>query len=223
VPGYRDLVLDSRLTPDWRTVMIRTGWLLACDQAPTGHATHHPGKQESQALDPLDLVVSLAETGRLGPLRCGMTLAEVQEVLGPFHDRIPQSKPRRWKPRLHFWDDLELLICHGMVVAIGLPLWRDTVGLPPAVGGWDAPRPAMLPLAEVIGALEAAGCGWREAPEEVLDAAARAVRILDSGVVLAFWLDEGGIGVMRLGKVHKADYGVDQNDHSPGQGRATVH
>jgi hypothetical protein len=174
-------------------------------------------------LDPLDLVVSLAETGRLGPLRCGMTLAEVQEVLGPFHDRIPQSKPRRWRPRLHFWDDLELLICHGMVVAIGLPLWRDTVGLPPAVGGWDAPRPAMLPLAEVIGALDAAGCGWREAPEEVLGAAARAVRTLDSGVVLACWADEGGTAVMRLGKVHKADYGVDQNDHSPRQGRATVH
>ncbi len=134
-------------------------------------------------MDPLDLVVSIAETGRLGPLWCGMTLAEVQEVLGPFHDRIPQSKPRRWRPRLHFWDDLELLICHGMV----------------------------------------AGCGWREAPEEVLGAAARAVRTLDSGVVLAFWLDEGGTAVMRLGKVHKADYGVDQNDHRPRQGRATVH
>jgi len=81
----------------------------------------------------------------------------------------------------------------------------------------------MLPLAEVIGALDAAGCGWREAPEEVLGAAARAVRTLDSGVVLAFWADEGGTAVMRLGKVHKADYGVDQNDHSPRQGRATVH
>jgi hypothetical protein len=223
VPGYRDLVLESELTPDWRTVMIRTVWLLTGDQVPTGHATHCPGKQEGQALDPLDLVVSLAETGRLGPLRCGMTLTEVQEILGPFHDRISQSKPRRWKPRLHFWDDLELLVCHEMVVLIGLPLWRDTVQLPPVVCGWDAPRPAMLPLAEVIGALEAAGCGWREAPEEVLDAAARAVRILDSGVVLTFWLDEGGTGVMRLGKVHKADYGVDQNDHSPRQGRATVH
>jgi hypothetical protein len=174
-------------------------------------------------LEPLDLVVSLAQTGRLGPLRCGMTLAAVQEVLGPFHDRQPQSKPRRWKPRLHVWDDLELLMCHGMVVAIGLPLWRDTIELPPTVGGWDAPRPAMLPLAEVIGALEAAGCGWRAAPEEVLDAAARAVRTLDSGVVLAFWPDEGGTEVMRLGRVHKADYGVDQNDHSPRQGRATVH
>src|SRR6266487_7171004 len=44
VLGYRDLVLESELTPDWCTVMIWTVWLLACDQAPA-RPSHAPSRQ----------------------------------------------------------------------------------------------------------------------------------------------------------------------------------
>ncbi|GAA2894213.1 hypothetical protein GCM10010517_58880 [Streptosporangium fragile] len=41
----------------------------------------------------LDLVVRFAGSGRLGPLHCGMTSQDVEELIGPFHDRIMTPSP----------------------------------------------------------------------------------------------------------------------------------
>lgn len=154
----------------------------------------------------LDLVVDFASSGQLGPLRCGMVLGEVQELLGPWHERADDPKPRRWRPRLYFWDDLEVVICHDVVVTILVPAWRDTVRLPRAVSGWSGPRPAMVSRVDVVAALAAAGCAWREVADGVVV----------GDVSLHFWPgDDAGL---RLYKVIKDDHSVDLGDHSSRQG-----
>lgn len=147
-----------------------------------------------------------------------MTLDEVQELLGPFDGRMDDRKPRRWRPRLHFWDDLEVVICHGMVVTILVPAWRDTVCLPRAVSGWDAPRPAMVSYDDVLGALATADCLWRSEASEgsPSDDEYRSIRTVVGNVSLSFWRDDEADS--RLYKVVKVDYSVDQGDHSPRQG-----
>jgi hypothetical protein len=165
-------------------------------------------------MDPLDLVTAFASTGRLGPLRGGMTLPDVEALLGPFDSRMPESKPRRWKSRLHFWQDLELLVCHGLVVQIGLPLWRDRLALPPALCGWDAPRPCVLPLRTVTAALDSAGCTWTVAPNLVLGDDNLGLRTTEAGVGLTFVSG-------RLYTMSKPAFELDQNDHTPRQGRAS--
>ncbi|XVS61674.1 hypothetical protein ACQPYE_25655 [Actinosynnema sp. CA-299493] len=168
-----------------------------------------------------DLVVGFARTGRLGPLRCGMTLDEVQDLLGPFHGRMDDRKPRRWRPRLHFWDDLEVVICHGMVVTILVPAWRDTLRLPHAVSGWRAPHPAVMSYDDVLEALATAGCSWRDEEFEgsSSDDGSRSIRTAGGEVSLSFWRD-GDATDPRLYKAIKVDHSVDQGDHSPRQGPA---
>ncbi|GAA3535807.1 hypothetical protein GCM10022419_014350 [Nonomuraea rosea] len=166
----------------------------------------------------LDLVARFATSGRLGPVHCGLPSQDLEALLGPFHDRTHDAKPRRWRPRFHFWDDLEILICHGLVLDIGIPLWRDTVALPAALSGWQRPAPARLPLPDVLNALDAAGCEWQEAPDIVLGDEARGIRTRRHDVRLVF-VPEDQSGTPRLHKIYKSDHEVDQNDHSPRQGR----
>ncbi|WP_336217118.1 hypothetical protein [Nonomuraea sp. LPB2021202275-12-8] len=168
----------------------------------------------------LDVVVRFGSSGRLGPLRCGMPLQELETLIGPFHDRMHDSKPRRWRPRLHFWDDLEVLICHGLVIEVGVPLWRDTVALPSALSGWERPIAARLDMLEVLSALDTAGCEWEEAPGIVVGDRARGIRTRQHDVCLVF-APESHSGDSRLHKIYKSDPEADQNDHSPRQGRAT--
>lgn len=149
-------------------------------------------------MEPLDLAVRLAQTGTLDPLRCGMTLDEVQELLGPYHDRMDESRPRRWKPRLHFWEDLEVTICHDLVAAFMIPFWRDTLAMPRQLTGWAQPRPSRVPYQAALDALAAAGVEWVEAPEEGLGDS-RAIKAVSSSVVIVFWT--GSDGSFQLYKV----------------------
>lgn len=137
-----------------------------------------------------------------------MTLQGVEELIGPFHDRMHDSKPRRRRPRLYFWDDVEVVICHGLVVDIGLPLWRESVTLPDGLRGQeDMPMPSHLPLSEVLDALDAAGCAWKDAPELVLGDRARGVRTLTHGVCLVFGPEGCDTSALRLHKIYKPDPG----------------
>jgi hypothetical protein len=149
-----------------------------------------------------------------------MHLQEVEALIGPFHDRMHDSKPRRWRPRLYFWDDLEILICHGLVIDVGVPLWRDTVALPTALSGWQRAAPARLNLPDVLNALDTAGCEWEETPSIVLGAEARGIRAHRHDVRLVFGPERHSRDT-RLHKIYKSDHQVDQNDHSPRQGLAT--
>lgn len=160
----------------------------------------------------LDIVVDFAATGRLGPVRCGTSMSELEDVLGPYRDRQTVRKPRPWRPRIYRWDDLELLICHDVVTSITVRLRPDEIALPTAITGWPAPRAAMLPWGQVSTALKTAGCAWRDDPGMLLDEDARAIRIHDTDVSLAFTPQDSGRLLFNISK-HDAD--VDQGDHSP--------
>jgi hypothetical protein len=165
-----------------------------------------------QMSTPLDIMVDFATTGRLGPVRCGTTMRELEGVLGPYSDRQNVRKPRPWRPRIYRWDDLELLICHDIVTSITVRLWPDEVALPTAITGWPAPRPVILPWGQVSTALKTAGCTWRDDPGMLLDDDARAIRIDGTDVSLAFTLEDSG---RLLFNISKHDARVDQGDHSP--------
>lgn len=147
---------------------------------------------------PFRLVVHFAETGRLGPLHCGMPLKQVEELLGPADDMQDQRHPHAWYPRYYLWEaDLQLLICNHTVIRISVPRWgsdKHPLGLPAPIGGWTHPPTSRLSMEDVIGALDAAGCAWREAPEKVIDhdGTGRAVQTLQAGVVLIFGPDIDG-------------------------------
>ncbi|GLW64004.1 hypothetical protein Arub01_22480 [Actinomadura rubrobrunea] len=155
-------------------------------------------QKASDANDALRLVVDFARTGRLGPLYCGMSLEQVEDLLGPPDDVQGRRRPHRRRPRYYLWGtDLQLLICDDTVVRISVPCWgsdRHPVGLPAPIGGWRRPPTSRLPMDDVIAALDAAGCSWREAPEMVVDrdGPGRAIRTLETGVVLVFGPDVDG-------------------------------
>ncbi|GAA4579544.1 hypothetical protein GCM10023194_05440 [Planotetraspora phitsanulokensis] len=149
-----------------------------------------------------------------------MTLQGVEQLVGPFHDRMKDSKPRRWRPRLHFWEDLELLICHGSVLDIGVPLWRERVALPAALSGWQGPQPALLHMLDVLNALNQVGAEWEPAPGIVLGDEALGIRTHPHDVRLVFAPDDSS-DTPRLHKIHKSDCRVDLENHSPRQGGNT--
>lgn len=129
------------------------------------------------------------------------------------------SKPRRRRPRPHFWHDLEVLICHGLVVEVGLPLWRESVTLPDALCGWGMPAPSLLTVSEVLSTLDATGCAWKEAPEPVCGDEARGVRTVAHDVRLVFGPECCYTDALRIHKIYGSDPGEDQEHHSPRQGR----
>ena len=124
-----------------------------------------------------------------------MRLDEVEEVLGPPAGVAGQRRPRAGDPRYHLWgDDLQLLVRDHTVIRISVPRWgsdRHPVGLPEPIAGWRHPPTSRLPMEDVLAALDAEGCGWRESPEMIVDAdgTGRAIRTLEAGVVLTFGAD----------------------------------
>ncbi|HEY9523356.1 MAG TPA: hypothetical protein VIR33_08955 [Thermopolyspora sp.] len=160
---------------------------------------------------PLTLVTHFAAARQLGPLRCGMSLQETQQILGAFHDRADDRRPRRWRPRLYFWDDLELLICHAMVVSINVPMWRDTVQLPAALDGLGQPQPALLLYPDVLRALHGAGDDCQENPRLVLDGESRGIST-GAGVNMVFWPDARD-DRLRLYEISKTDFSIDPGPH----------
>jgi hypothetical protein len=169
-----------------------------------------------QVLSVLHLVVDIAARGRLGGLACGQSLEQIQTLMGPFHERRTDRSPRIWRPRLHFWDDLEVLMCHGMAIGLTVPMWRDTVTLPAAAIGWTRPQPGLLARTDVLAALTSAGISWiplrRSRPDDTSDV----VHIRDSGASLTFGHHQHP-DQRRLHSVTVFHPEVDPNDHRPDQ------
>jgi hypothetical protein len=152
----------------------------------------------------MELVVDFAVSGRLGPVACGQTLAEVQQLLGPYEWRMEDRRPRRWRPRLHGWGDLELVICHDVVVTIGLQTWRDHIDLPEVLGLPRSPGLAMLGYDDVLAGLRRAGCAWHRADDVVSGDGTVGIRTVVADVQLAFWSTGNGL---RLKAAFKSDPG----------------
>jgi hypothetical protein len=164
----------------------------------------------------LHLVVDIAARGRLGQLKCGQSLEQIQSLIGPFHERRTDRSPRVWRPRLHFWDDLEVLVCHGMAIGLTVPTGRDTVTLPAAATGWTRPQPGLLARTEVLAAMASAGIRWiplrRSRPDDTSDV----LLIPDSRASLKFGHHRQP-DRRRLHSVTVFHPEVDPNDHRPDQ------
>ncbi|MGY1583186.1 hypothetical protein [Streptomyces sp. MN13] len=108
----------------------------------------------------LDVLTSMAKTGRLGPVFSGADWNDVTAALGEPWDVGALSRNRKW-PRLFVYGDLELSVCRCRKVSlICVQTWCDVVELPASVVGGTGIFPARLGHTDVFSALEKASCSW---------------------------------------------------------------
>jgi hypothetical protein len=143
----------------------------------------------------LDVLTELALSGQLGPVANGAAWDAVTEALGePFE--VVVGKRRSW-PRLFAYGDLELSVCScHRVILICLQTWREVVELP--VGLVDGQAfPGHPKYADVIEALDRAGCDWHPYKPLTFDAQC-AVQAASSGVVFVFEIPEGEDPILNI-------------------------
>ncbi|MFJ6699864.1 hypothetical protein ACIQM4_27895 [Streptomyces sp. NPDC091272] len=108
----------------------------------------------------LEVLTSMAKTGRLGPVFSGADWSDVTAALGEPWEIGTMGRNRKW-PRLFAYGDLELSVCRCRKVSlICVQTWRDVVELPPSVVDGTGTFPAGLSHGDVISALDKAGCSW---------------------------------------------------------------
>ncbi|MGQ4363648.1 hypothetical protein [Streptomyces sp. SAS_272] len=109
-----------------------------------------------------DLLASVALTARLGPVHVGASWDDVTAALGEPREVVPMSRRRsRRRPRLFGYGDLEVFVCPCREVRMAsVQTWTDTVELPGHAGTFPG-EPA---YAEVVAALDRAGCPWETDP-----------------------------------------------------------
>ncbi|MFJ7189559.1 hypothetical protein [Streptomyces bacillaris] len=108
----------------------------------------------------LEVLTSMAKTGRLGPVFSGADWSDVTAALGEPWEIGTMGRNRKW-PRLFAYGDLELSVCRCRKVSlICVQTWRDVVELPLSVAEGTATFPAGLSHGDVISALDKAGCSW---------------------------------------------------------------
>jgi hypothetical protein len=109
----------------------------------------------------LDVLTSMAKTGRLGPVFSGADWNDVTAALGEPWDVGTMSRNRKW-PQLFAYGDLELSVCRCRKVSlICVQTWRDVVELPPSIAGGVDAFPAGIKQVDLVSALDEADCLWR--------------------------------------------------------------
>jgi hypothetical protein len=159
----------------------------------------------------ISLVADFARTGRLGPARLGMALAELTEAFGPHSDLQPGRDHLKGEPQLFWFGDIEVQVCHGTVLSITLPVWRTRVTLPPALSS-DGVLPGQPALDEVTAALDASGVPWREAPEHLLDDDPN-YRLIEADATGVHMLVEADPAPWHIYGVYQADFGSCPGPH----------
>ncbi|WP_323136650.1 MULTISPECIES: hypothetical protein [unclassified Streptomyces] len=108
----------------------------------------------------MDVLVGFSRTGRIGPLHCGMALAEAENLLGPGRPHpahILKGPDIDGYP--YSWDGLRLVVTQRAVTGIWINLWPGaTVKLPPLVLPDSESFEATVLREELIAALDDAGC-----------------------------------------------------------------
>ncbi|MDQ0718651.1 hypothetical protein QFZ55_008103 [Streptomyces luteogriseus] len=109
----------------------------------------------------MNLLVDFAQTGRIGPLHCGMPLSEAEALLGPGR---PHPAIRMRGPDIdgypYAWDGLELATAQRLVSEICIRLSPgSTTKLPPLVLPESESYPSTVLREDLIAGLDAVGCG----------------------------------------------------------------
>ncbi|MFJ3663883.1 hypothetical protein ACIPPM_25880 [Streptomyces sp. NPDC090119] len=108
----------------------------------------------------LDVLARMMKTGRLGPVFIGADWNDVTAALGEAWYIGSTGRRQRW-PRLFSYGDVELSVCRCRKVSlVVVQTWRDVVEIPPSVVEGTATFPAGLRYADVVAALDRAGCRW---------------------------------------------------------------
>ncbi|MEW1914473.1 hypothetical protein AB0442_39845 [Kitasatospora sp. NPDC085895] len=143
----------------------------------------------------LDVLTELARSGQVGPVANGANLKAVTEALGdPFE--VVVGKRRSW-PRLLAFGDLELSICRCQkIILICLQTWRDVVELPAGLVT-EQTFPGHPKYADVIAALDHAGCAWQPYTPLTFDNQC-AIQATSSGVVFVFEIHEGEDPILNI-------------------------
>ncbi|MDX2296704.1 MULTISPECIES: hypothetical protein [Streptomyces] len=145
----------------------------------------------------LDVLATMAKTGRLGPVLSGADWSGVTAALGEPWDVGAMSRNRTW-PRLFAYGDLELNVCPCRKVSlICVQTWRDVVELPPSLAGGTGTFPAGLTHADVVSALDKAGCAWEPSPRLTFGDQSALVAI-PSGATFTFEIPEGEEPVLNV-------------------------
>ncbi len=108
----------------------------------------------------LNVLVDFARTGRIGPLNCGMSLVEAEELLGPGRPHpahIMKGPDIDGYP--YSWNGLQLVVTQRAVSGIWINLRPgSTARLPPLVLPDSESFEATVLREELIAALDTAGC-----------------------------------------------------------------
>ncbi|BCL18278.1 hypothetical protein GCM10017668_01210 [Streptomyces tuirus] len=108
----------------------------------------------------MNVLVDFAQTGRIGPLHCGMPLSEAEALLGPGR---PHPAIRLRGPDIdgypYAWNGLELAITRRLVSEISIRLSPgSTTKLPPLVLPESELYPSTVLREDLIAGLDAVGC-----------------------------------------------------------------
>ncbi|GAA3990548.1 hypothetical protein GCM10022247_06650 [Allokutzneria multivorans] len=137
----------------------------------------------------MDLLVDFARTGRIGPLHCGMSLAEAEDLLGPGrpHPAIVMKGPDiNGYP--YGWSDLDLSVTRRTVSRVRVQLWPgSTAKLPPLVLPDSESFEATVLREDMIAALDAAGCA-HEVDERLTFGTQSGILTRPAGVGMIFCL-----------------------------------
>ncbi|MFJ5779056.1 hypothetical protein [Streptomyces sp. NPDC093094] len=108
----------------------------------------------------MNVLVDFARTGRIGPLRCGMSLVEAEDLLGrgrPHPAHIMMGPDIDGYP--YSWNGLQLVVTQRAVSGIWINLWPGSAaGLPPLVLPDSESFEATVLREELTTALDTAGC-----------------------------------------------------------------
>ncbi|MFE9674470.1 hypothetical protein ACFYO5_10145 [Streptomyces sp. NPDC006259] len=107
----------------------------------------------------MDVLVSFARTGRVGPLHCGMSLAEAEDLLGPGRPHPAHILCPGIDGYPYSWDGLQLMVTQRAVSGIWINLWPgSTARLPPLVLTESESFEATVLREDLTAALDDAGC-----------------------------------------------------------------
>lgn len=111
----------------------------------------------------MDVLVDFARSGRIGPLHCGMPLAEAEDLLGPGrpHPAILMKGPDI-DDYPYSWSGLELYVTKRVVSGLWINLGHSpTVKLPSLVLPGSTSFEATVAREDLLAALDAADCEYR--------------------------------------------------------------
>jgi hypothetical protein len=108
----------------------------------------------------MDVLVDFARSGRIGPLHCGMPLAEAEDLLGPGrpHPAILMKGPDI-DGYPYSWSGLKLVVTQRVVSGLSISLWPGSAAMLPSLilPGSESFEATVL-REELLTALDTAGC-----------------------------------------------------------------